>query len=563
MLKYLMQVFFQVECVVIKEKVVDMENDKNSLTNEDLLAKMQEMEFQLKAMEEKLTDALTLLNKKNLSRKNSDSTSEFSSIEIFNPPSSQQEFDLLYAKIPEGRKKVLNSFWLGKTDDEIADVLGISKDTVRNVLSKLVKDFKLSSDPGISGRSRLMKLYFVCNPESEVEKPKKTLRSTKKGSSLSQQEFDMIYAELIESQKKVLHFFLSGYTDEQIASAMVIQKKTIRSIFSLISQAFGLNQDSTGVSRRLRLMDLFITFRPELIKDVDFVKQRQFFINAYENLSTQRSIVLNLFWDGNTDEKIAELLSIDEGTVRTTLSQVIQSFGLKKHDKRYVMRSELMRIKTVIKKYARRKVHLSDEEIRDLVDNKSVPISDIARTQCVSPQAIYSLYHKKKVSNEKTPKVKLGRPPKEKQERVVSEVKRVNARKKKSSVDNQGVIHSLNTRMSVVLVGEKGSGKTFFLESIMQCSSRLITKKEIHYFDMAKVDPNQSVDLFLASVSTPCVLLLDNIDSLPPSFSVDLLNAVRNNPRILFVATAEQSPPINKFDVNWHFLKPRQPLFNT
>ena len=70
------------------------------------------------------------------------------------------EFEAIFNQLPPRRRKVLELFLTGKTDQEIADIQGTQKNTVSYHISKVCKDFGFSNGEGYSYRDELV-LEFV------------------------------------------------------------------------------------------------------------------------------------------------------------------------------------------------------------------------------------------------------------------------------------------------------------------------------------------------------------------------------------------------------------------
>jgi hypothetical protein len=83
---------------------------------------------------------------------------------------------------------------------------------------------------------------------------------------MEQSEFKKTYAGLPPRQKEVLHLFLDGKKDAEIASELLITQATVRKHIENICKAFDLsNLEDAGSIHRPDLMALFFKYRPDLI----------------------------------------------------------------------------------------------------------------------------------------------------------------------------------------------------------------------------------------------------------------------------------------------------------
>jgi hypothetical protein len=83
---------------------------------------------------------------------------------------------------------------------------------------------------------------------------------------MKEAEFKVIFEELTPKQRKVLHRFLAGATDEEIATALYLEPSTIRRHIANICKVFGLsNAEGEHYSYREDLIDLFAQHRSELV----------------------------------------------------------------------------------------------------------------------------------------------------------------------------------------------------------------------------------------------------------------------------------------------------------
>ena len=79
-------------------------------------------------------------------------------------------------------------------------------------------------------------------------------------------EFSKVYAELPPRQKEVLHLFLDGKKDLEIASELTISQVTVRKHIEKTCKAFELsNLEAPGTTHRPDLIYLFAKYMPELI----------------------------------------------------------------------------------------------------------------------------------------------------------------------------------------------------------------------------------------------------------------------------------------------------------
>lgn len=79
-------------------------------------------------------------------------------------------------------------------------------------------------------------------------------------------EFKAILEDLTPRQRKVLHAFLAGETDEAIAATLSLEASTVRRHLANVCKAFGLrNEDGQHYSYREDLLDLFGRHAPELV----------------------------------------------------------------------------------------------------------------------------------------------------------------------------------------------------------------------------------------------------------------------------------------------------------
>jgi AAA-like domain/Bacterial regulatory proteins, luxR family len=78
--------------------------------------------------------------------------------------------------------------------------------------------------------------------------------------------FNTIYEELTSRQRKVLHGFLAGKTDEAIAASLHLEASTVRRHLANICKEFGLsNSEGEHYSYREDLIELMAQHKPELI----------------------------------------------------------------------------------------------------------------------------------------------------------------------------------------------------------------------------------------------------------------------------------------------------------
>lgn len=79
-------------------------------------------------------------------------------------------------------------------------------------------------------------------------------------------EFKVIFEDLTARQRKVLHRFLRGETDEEIAQALFLEESTIRRHLANIGKAFRLNNEAgMHYSYREEMIELFARFQPEMV----------------------------------------------------------------------------------------------------------------------------------------------------------------------------------------------------------------------------------------------------------------------------------------------------------
>jgi len=83
---------------------------------------------------------------------------------------------------------------------------------------------------------------------------------------MNEAEFKVIFEDLTAKQRKVLHRFLRGETDEAIATALYLEASTIRRHLANIGKAFKLNnEEGMHYSYREDLIELFARFQPEMV----------------------------------------------------------------------------------------------------------------------------------------------------------------------------------------------------------------------------------------------------------------------------------------------------------
>jgi hypothetical protein len=83
---------------------------------------------------------------------------------------------------------------------------------------------------------------------------------------MKEAKFKAIFEELTPKQRRVLHAFLSGKSDEAIATATVVETATVRRHLANVCKAYGLsNSQRERYSYREELIDLFVQHRPELV----------------------------------------------------------------------------------------------------------------------------------------------------------------------------------------------------------------------------------------------------------------------------------------------------------
>lgn len=83
---------------------------------------------------------------------------------------------------------------------------------------------------------------------------------------MNEAEFKVIVEDLTAKQRKVLHRFLRGETDEAIATALYLEPSTIRRHIANIGKAFKLNnEEGMHYSYRDELIELFARFQPEMV----------------------------------------------------------------------------------------------------------------------------------------------------------------------------------------------------------------------------------------------------------------------------------------------------------
>lgn len=83
---------------------------------------------------------------------------------------------------------------------------------------------------------------------------------------MKEAEFKVILEDLTPKQRKVLHRFLRGESDEAIATALYLEPSTIRRHLANIGKVFRLNnEDGEHYSYREELVELFARFQPEWV----------------------------------------------------------------------------------------------------------------------------------------------------------------------------------------------------------------------------------------------------------------------------------------------------------
>lgn len=83
---------------------------------------------------------------------------------------------------------------------------------------------------------------------------------------MKEAKFKVILEDLTPKQRKVLHRFLRGETDEAIATALYLEPSTIRRHLANIGKAFKLNnEEGLHYSYRQDLIELFARFQPEMV----------------------------------------------------------------------------------------------------------------------------------------------------------------------------------------------------------------------------------------------------------------------------------------------------------
>ncbi len=110
-----------------------------------------------------------------------------------------------------------------------------------------------------------------------ITKRREAAKSRRKPRTLG--EFNAIYygKKLTDRRLKVLEMLLNGQTDAEIAKKLFIQTNTVRKHVANICEAFHIkNASNKGCSHRLELRNLFIKFKPELVKHN---KRSQIFLN--------------------------------------------------------------------------------------------------------------------------------------------------------------------------------------------------------------------------------------------------------------------------------------------
>jgi AAA-like domain/Bacterial regulatory proteins, luxR family len=83
---------------------------------------------------------------------------------------------------------------------------------------------------------------------------------------MKEAQFKAILDELTPKQRRVLHAFLSGQSDEAIATALGVETATVRRHLTNVCKAYGFsNLEGEHYSYRQELIDLFVQHRLELV----------------------------------------------------------------------------------------------------------------------------------------------------------------------------------------------------------------------------------------------------------------------------------------------------------
>jgi serine/threonine-protein kinase len=84
---------------------------------------------------------------------------------------------------------------------------------------------------------------------------------------MNQELFDATFDQVTKTQRRVLKFFLSGETDDAIATHLnLIDSSTVRRHIANLCRTFGLkNEEGEHYSYRQDLIELFVSFRPEMV----------------------------------------------------------------------------------------------------------------------------------------------------------------------------------------------------------------------------------------------------------------------------------------------------------
>lgn len=83
---------------------------------------------------------------------------------------------------------------------------------------------------------------------------------------MDRKTFESILGDLTRQQRKILKRFLAGESDQRIANTLDIEESTVRKHLANICTSFGLvNEEGEHFSHREELVELFVTYRPDLV----------------------------------------------------------------------------------------------------------------------------------------------------------------------------------------------------------------------------------------------------------------------------------------------------------
>lgn len=114
---------------------------------------------------------------------------------------------------------------------------------------------------------------------------------------MDKDDFNQVYVGLPSRRKEVLHLFLEGKKDAEIASELCIAKDTVRKHIQNICEAFNLsNLEDRGSSHRSDLISLVARYRPDLINEDSptLTNRTQILLSYYCGAEPDKSLAIQL-----------------------------------------------------------------------------------------------------------------------------------------------------------------------------------------------------------------------------------------------------------------------------